>query len=198
MRSNRAADATIHCHTSSMKPMLSRFLGATLGAAVAGGDGPWRAKTVWVAVLITVVGFGLWVRDAAKGGSEVPAANEISTSSAGTAESTRWNFSDPLPGYVQVSGSCIGGFILGWLFRRFIRLALALAALLALLVGVGKYAGWDSSKAADKIKSGTAWVGREAAEARNYLSGMLPSASAAGIGGFLGLRRRAKLPPEAR
>ncbi len=130
-----------------MKPVFSRLLGSTLGAAVASGDGPWRAKTVWVAVLITALGFGLWVRDAATNDGNTPAtASGIAVSTDGTAKPATWDFSRPLPGYAQVSGSYIGGFVLGWLFRRFIRMALALAAGLVLLLGIGKYAGWDAPK----------------------------------------------------
>jgi uncharacterized membrane protein (Fun14 family) len=182
-----------------MKPVFSRLLGSILGAAVASGDGPWRAKTVWVAVLITALGFGLWVRDAATNDGNSPAtASGIAVSTDGTAKPATWDFSRPLPGYAQVSGSYIGGFVLGWLFRRFIRMALALAAGLVLLLGIGKYAGWDAPKTEVRIKEGTAWVEREAVAMKDYLSGLLPSASAAGVGGFLGLRRRAKLPPTTR
>ena len=46
----------------------------------------------------------------------------------------------------------------GWAFRRFIRLALALLVLAALLVSLGKYAGWDTSPAETKVKESATWV----------------------------------------
>ena len=52
-----------------------------------------------------------------------------------------WDFSRPVPGYVRVCASYIGGFFIGWAFRRFLRLALSLVALVALLVGLGKCVG---------------------------------------------------------
>lgn len=180
-----------------MKPILSRILGATLGAAVAAGNGPWRSRTVWIAVLITALGFGWWLREAAQGNRPAPASSGLSDLPH-AAPSGRWDFSRPVPGYVHVSGSYLGGFFLGWWFRRWVRLAFIGAAVAAGLVGAGQHLGWDATGTAEKVQTGAAWVGREAAEARDYLSGMLPSASAAGIGGLLGFRRRGKPAVEPR
>ena len=50
-----------------MNALGQRILGAVFGAAAAGGDDPWRARTVLLALFVVVVGLGFWVRDAAKG-----------------------------------------------------------------------------------------------------------------------------------
>jgi uncharacterized membrane protein (Fun14 family) len=103
-----------------------------------------------------------------------------------------WDFTQPVPGYVRVCASYIGGFFIGWAFRRFLRLALALVAVAVLLVGLGKYAGWSTSSAETKLNERAAWVRHEATAATDYLKGLLPSTSAGAVGAFLGFRRKAK------
>ena len=67
---------------------------------------------------------------------------------------------------------------------------LVVGALGLLLLGYGKLAGWDMTPAQEKMKRGGEWAQREATTAKDYLRGLLPSATAAGIGMFLGFRRR--------
>ena len=174
-----------------MSPPVQRILGAVFGAAAAGGDGPWRARTVLLALFVVVVGLGFWLRDVAKGPSP-PTAAHVSAPAEPAASGGGWDFTRPVPGYVRICASYIGGFFIGWAFRRFIRVALALIVLAALLVGVGKYAGWNTSPAETKVKESATWVKHEAAAAREYLKGLLPSASAAAVGAFLGFRRKGK------
>jgi uncharacterized membrane protein (Fun14 family) len=174
-----------------MNSQLQRILGPVLGAAAASGDGPWRAKTVHLALLVVLLGLGFWVRDVAKGPpppTHVPA--NITAEQA--ASSGSWDFSRPVPGYVRVSASYIGGFFIGWVFRRFIRVALALVALAVLVVGLGKYVGWNSSSAETQVKERAAWVRHEATTAADYLEGLLPSTTAGAVGAFLGFRRKGR------
>jgi uncharacterized membrane protein (Fun14 family) len=103
-----------------------------------------------------------------------------------------------VPRYVWIGASYVGGFFIGWAFRRFLRLALALVALAVLLVGLGKYAGWNTSPTETKVKERAAWVRHEATAATDYLKSLLPSTSAAAVGAFLGFRRKDKtIAPEA-
>lgn len=180
-----------------MNPFVQRIVGSVLGAAAASGDGPWRARTVLLALFVVVVGLGFWVRDVAKGCSPPAPAHET-ISSRQAASGGGWDFTRPVPGYVRVCASYIGGFFIGWAFRRFLRLALALVTLAVLVVGLGKYAGWNTSPAETKVKERAAWVQHEATAATDYLKGLLPSTSAGAVGAFLGLRRKGKpVPPEA-
>jgi uncharacterized membrane protein (Fun14 family) len=180
-----------------MNPLVQRSVSSVFGAAVASGDGPWRARTVHLALLVVVVGLGFWVRDVAKG-SPSPAPVHVAPASEPPASKSGWDFTRPVPGYVQVCASYIGGFFIGWAFRRFIRLALALAALAVLLVGLGKYAGWNTAPAETKVKESATWVQHEAAAGREYFQHLLPSASAGAVGAFLGFRRKGKpIAPEA-
>ena len=180
-----------------MNPHIQRLLAPVLGAAAASGDGPWRARTVHLSLLIVLVGLGLWVHNAAKG-PPPPAPVGVTTPAGPAASGGSWDFTRPVPGYVRICASYIGGFFIGWAFRRFLRLALALVALAVLLVGLGKYAGWNISPAETEVKERAAWIRHEATAATDYLKGLLPSTSAAAVGAFLGFRRKDKaVAPEA-
>ena len=96
-----------------------------------------------------------------------------------------WDFSRPLPGPVRVCASYIGGFIIGWVFRSVIHMVLALAGAVLLLVGLGKFAGCNTTPAETEVKTSSALVQHEATVARNYLKALLPSASAGALGTFL-------------
>ena len=174
-----------------MQSLAQRILGSLFGTAVADGDAPWRARTVHLALFFVVVGLGFWVRDVAKGPPS-PAPGQAAASSEQPVSGGGWDFSRPVPGYVRLCASYIGGFFIGWAFRRFIRLALALVALAVLVVGIGKYAGWDTAPAETKVKERATWVQHEAATARDYLKHLLPSATAGAVGVFLGFRRKDK------
>jgi uncharacterized membrane protein (Fun14 family) len=174
-----------------MSPSVQRIIAPLFGAAAASGDGPWRAKTVLLACFVVVVGFGFWMRDVAKG-PPPPAPAHVVAPSNQSASGGGWDFARPFPGYVRVCVSYIGGFFIGWVFRRFIRLALALAALAVLVVGLGKYAGWNLAPVETEVKKKATWVQHEAATASDYLKHLLPSASAGAVGAFLGFRRRDK------
>jgi uncharacterized membrane protein (Fun14 family) len=180
-----------------MNPLVQRILAPVLGAAAASGDGPWRARTVLLAFFVVVVGLGLWVRDAAKG-TAPPTPVHATTSAGQMASGGGWDFSGPVPGYVRLCASYIGGFFIGWAFRRFIRIALALAGLAVLLAGLGKFGGCNTAPAETKVKERATWVQHEAAATRDYLNGLLPSTSAGVVGAFLGFRRKGKpVAPEA-
>ena len=163
-----------------MSFLWQRVTNTAVGADVMSGDGPWRAKTVWLALLAIFAGLGLWLRTAS---SSDPA----------------WDFSRPLPKYVYLAASYIGGFCIGWAFRRFIRLALVLGIVALVLVSFGKYAGWNLTPMETKVKTGATWVRSEASTAKDYLQGLLPSVSAGAVGAFLGWRRKGRVsaPPAA-
>jgi hypothetical protein len=156
------------------------------------GDGPWRAKTFLAAAAAALIGLGLWFSDAMK--SHPVAGPGITASDTGSPEAhgAQSNWSKPVPGYVRVCVSYIGGFLLGWVFRRFIKMAVAGAVLIIALLALGRYVGWDTTRAQEDVKRGGAWVQQEATEARDYLKGRLPSAAAGGTGIFFGFRRRGK------
>ncbi len=69
----------------------------------------------------------------------------------------------------------------------------AIGTAVLLLVGLGKYAGWNTSPAETDVKERALWVQHEATAAKDYLKGFLPSASAGAVGAFLGFRRKGKV-----
>jgi uncharacterized membrane protein (Fun14 family) len=138
---------------------------------------------------IALLGGVLWVREAVNGG---PAASPDKTSGAATVEKSThsWDFSRPLPITVKAGASYVGGFLIGWTFRRFIRIAVVLTAAIISLIGFGKYAGCDTAPTQAKVKETSTMVQHEATVARDYLKKLLPTASAAAVGTFLGFRRK--------
>ena len=102
-----------------MNSHLQRILGPVLGAAVASGDGPWRARTVHLSLLVVLFGLGFWVHDAAKG-PPPPTHVHAYMPAEPAASDGSWDFTRTVPGYVRVCASYIGGFFIGWTFRRFL------------------------------------------------------------------------------
>jgi uncharacterized membrane protein (Fun14 family) len=156
--------------TEAMNARVQRALLPITGA-IFGGDGPWRAKSVVFATLVTVAGAGWWTYRAISGEH-----GQVSP--------------QPFPWYARLGVSYVGGFFIGWALRRFVRTVLATAAVVAMLLGLGKWVGWNSTNAEKTLKNKVTLVEHEANAGRDFLKGLLPSASAAGAGIFLGWRRR--------
>jgi hypothetical protein len=146
------------------------FFFQRLFAAVPGGfgrgtgDGPWRAKTVLAAAAVALMGLGLWFSDAVKGHPAAGPGITASDTGSPVASGAQSNWSKPVPGYVRICVSYLGGFFIGW----------------------------DTTRAQEQVKQSSAWVQHEATETRDYLKGLLPSAAAGGTGVFFGFRRNRK------
>jgi len=129
------------------------FFFQRLSAAVPGvfggrtGDGPWRAKTVLAAAAVALIGLGLWFSDAVKGRPAAgPGITASDTGSPGTSGAPS-NWSRPVPGYVRICVSYVGGFFIGWAFRRFLKAAVAGTALIIALLALGRHVGCDTTRA---------------------------------------------------
>ncbi len=155
-------------------------------------DRPWRAKSVRAAALITLLGMAFWLKGAFQGDTAKPSDPPPP---GATQPSGGWNFSKPIPGYVRLCVSYIGGFLLGWTFRRFVAVTFLITLFLVGLLGFGKYSGCDSSGLRERIGK-QVHAARETAEhERDYLRGFLPSGTAAGLGVFWGFWRRSRGVP---
>jgi uncharacterized membrane protein (Fun14 family) len=94
--------------------------------------------------------------------------------------------------------SFVAGFCIGWFFRKLTRLILVVGALVIALLAYGKLAGCDMTHTQVRVKRGGEWAQHEVTAAEDYLKHVLPSATAGGVGIFLGFRRRGKAAtPEA-
>ena len=153
--------------------------GAALGAAAAtvGDRPPWRSKTVLLALLATLIGFGFWISQ----GRMPEGSNETDSG---------FDFHRPFPGWVNFCASYVGGFVIGWGFRRFVKITAVAAAAVIGLLALAKYVGLDSAPASESVQHGVAWVNQEAGTAKQFLTRLLPSTIAGGVGIFRGFRRR--------
>lgn len=160
-------------------------------------DGPWRSKSVLGAVAAVVIGLGFWIADiqpeppqdkAVQAATQAPQIRPVDTGS-------HWNWGKPFPFYVRMGASYAAAYCIGWLLRRLIRLILLVGALGVALLGFGKLVGWNMTPTQEHMEYGSAWARREATAERDYLTGLLPSATAGGFGIFMGLRRRNRTDP---
>jgi uncharacterized membrane protein (Fun14 family) len=162
-------------------------------------NGPWRSKSFWAALAVFVVGMGFWVSDIKKGpppNQTGTASTDVSTATPSNpspaAAVTDWNWRKSFPWYVNISGSYVLGFCIGWFFRKLLQLAVVVAALAIALLAFGKYVGWDTSHMQQQVKRGGEWAQHEATAGEDYLKRLLPSATGGAVGTFLGFRRRGK------
>ncbi len=126
-------------------------------------DPPWNAKSFLAAGALMVGGLASWI-----GNYTSPAA-------------------------AQMAGSYLGGFLIGWAFRRFLRMAAMLTALILAVIAALKGTGWlnlDWALVEAQIPEWITWLQGGAQELKNLLTGYLPSAGAAGAGTFFGFRKK--------
>ena len=100
------------------------------------------------------------------------------------------NYSPALTG---VGVSYLGGFVIGWFFRRFVKAAAILAGVALMAIGFMKTTGWIALDWA----SMEAWVNQTlqslqsgAEGLKQVLMGYLPSAGAGSTGIFFGFRKK--------
>jgi uncharacterized membrane protein (Fun14 family) len=126
-------------------------------------DPPWAAKSFLAVAAATIGGLASWIG----------------------------NYSSPAA--AQIGASYLGGFLLGWAFRRFLRIAAMLVAVVLAGIAVMKASGWidvDWSALEAQVGQTVQWLQGEVEGLRNVLTGFLPSAGAAGAGSFFGFRKK--------
>ena len=126
-------------------------------------DPPWAAKSFLAVAVGTLGGLASWIG----------------------------NFTSPA--IAQIGGSYLGGFLIGWAFRRFLRMAAMLMAAVLACIAVMKATGWidvDWSSLEAQVGRTIQWLHGEAEGLKNVVTGFLPSAGAAGAGSFFGFRKK--------
>jgi len=136
-----------------------------------GSRSPFTAKSVLVAGALFISAFGYWIADFGKDAS----ASGLNAFA---------------PGTMAATGSYLGGFFIGWGARRAIKITTIVAGIALAVIGLFVSWGWDGTTAQSWVNSTSAWVGESAEGAGRYLVALLPSATAAGAGGFLGFKRK--------
>ncbi len=161
------------------------------------GNPPWKAKSIWIAVGLALLGALLWVKDSRRAYTPAPesASTEFAASEPGTRapQQERSPARVPAPVIFRLGISYAGGFFVGWALRRFLKLTLAMALAAILLLVLLRKMGWmdfDWSSADQHVRHTLVWAHSEAGEIKHLLTAFLPSSTAAGLGVFLGFRRK--------
>ena len=126
-------------------------------------DPPWMAKPFLAAGATTVAGTGAWLSDMMS------------------------------PALASGGASFLGGFILGWAFRKTVKLALLVSLALVALVTILKTTGWihlEWDLIHADITHATDWVRGKAEGFKDVMASYLPSAGGAGAGAFFGFRKK--------
>jgi len=126
-------------------------------------DAPWNAKSFMTAAVATVAGLISWITD----------------------------FSSPA--VARFGGSYLGGFFIGWAFRRFIKVAALIAGGALASIAALKSTGWidlDWVAVETQISQAIASVHQGAEGLKQTVSGFLPSAGAGAAGVFFGFRKK--------
>ena len=124
---------------------------------------PWNAKSVVAAGVATVGGLASWVADLSS------------------------------PAVAGIGGSYLGGFFIGWAFRRFLKMAALVAGGLLAGIAILENSGWidlDWTAVETQITRGITTVHRGAEGLKHILSGYLPSTGAGVAGMFFRFRKR--------
>jgi uncharacterized membrane protein (Fun14 family) len=124
-----------------------------------------------------------------------PPANSVGTlsSSLATSDSTPSSGASWSPAVFKLGFSFFVGFVVAYALRWFLKVALLAAGFMALLLFGLQYAGMVDIKwgAMEKqYDAGSGWVSRQTESFTSFVTGALPSAGAAAVGLFAGVRRK--------
>jgi uncharacterized membrane protein (Fun14 family) len=151
----------------------------------------WRSKSLLLAVMAMMLGLVFWARDFVNQGTvhgdRSPASSSLTPA---TSQSTAGVRSSAL---FRLGFSFTGGFFIGWLFRKSLKLALLAAGGVALVIAVGKQFGlfdFDWAAVESHTSQGLTWLKGELGAVKKFLTGYLPSAVAGFLGMFKGARHR--------
>ncbi len=169
------------------------------GVTTKGSERPlWQAKTVWIAVALMLLGGGIWIKErtsARSPSTPAPASGAQFSNSTPTGMPTARTQSgeSAAPATFRFGASYLGGFLLGWTLRRFLKWTLLFSGAAFVLVFLGRKFGWfevDWATVEGHLRHSLAWLRGEAGAFRQFITGYLPSAGGAAVGVFLGFRRR--------
>lgn len=126
-------------------------------------DPPWAAKSFLAAGATTVAGIGAWLSDMMS------------------------------PALARGGASFLGGFLVGWAFRKTLKIALIITLSLAALVAILKTTGWihlEWNLIESDVNRTLNWAQGQAQSMKEVAIGYLPSAGAGVAGAFFGFRKK--------
>lgn len=148
-------------------------------------------RSIYGAAFITLAGAALWIYAATTAPGAAPqGVNALSSETI--AEQSRL-IDDAAPAITRLGLSFIVGFLVAWVFRKFVIGALLAGALIGALFYLAQRFGiaqidWDAAR--QHVDDSLAWAKGQAEAARTFLLGYLPSGASGAVGMFMGARKR--------
>ena len=96
------------------------------------------------------------------------------------------------PAVMSLAGSFLAGLIIGRIARRKLKHVLIVGALLVVAISLLARLGVVGPAADQWVQSSVGWVGDNLGKVQSYIAALLPSATAAGGGLYLGFRGKRK------
>jgi uncharacterized membrane protein (Fun14 family) len=97
------------------------------------------------------------------------------------------------PNATRIGGSVVAGFVLGWIFRAFVKTMAFFALLAGAALMALSYFGVinvDLSSAREHYASVMHWLSDQGMRLKDVVIAHLPSSSGGAVGAYLGFRRR--------
>lgn len=157
-----------------------------------------RSRWLLLAALSMLLGAGLWIRDLAAA-KAAPAPGDASSAApptealagpAGSQSTSDQGVNAPLP--FRLGAGFMGGFLIAWALRRFIRVTLLIGGTIVAAILLLKWTGvvdLDWGGLEQTVKDGVAQAQQHATTAKDYAMHHLPSGGASVVGMFIGARR---------
>lgn len=151
-----------------------------------------RSKSLWIAIVITLIGAAWWGYASASAKEEPANVGRISSlveqSSAPRIQPAR---AEP-PAAFRYGASFVGAFLAAYVLKKLVRSVLLIAALLVGAILLLKYLGivnYDWEGAQKHVEQGVDIARTEGEKYRALIMGYLPSSLAGGAGAIFGARR---------
>lgn len=171
----------------------------------------WKSPALLIAVLVTLLGVGMWVYASQTRPSAPPTPSSSSGGAAPDGMVSGFSTSDPMaagaasppaaeprlidrasPAVARFGACFVAGFCIAYAFKKFIKVAAIVAGVVFIGMFVMAKAGiidFDWSMMEGPMHRSVAWLRGEAGAMKDFILGYLPSAGSAAAGMLAGFRR---------
>lgn len=143
---------------------------------------------------LSLLGLILWVATPKQGPPPTPPSGQTTLAEAsGGAVASQVHSLQGSPALFRFGLSYMAGFFLGYGLRRFLKLTILLSLAAAGAIFLMRKAGWidlDWNSIESHFADSFAWLRGQAEALKVLVTGYVPSAAAAGVGFFFGVRWR--------